>query len=270
MSEIQREFKGIWIPKEIWLAEELTTTEKVLLCEIHSLCGDEGCFASNGYFAKFFKVTEQQISNCISNLKKLGYLYQANFDGRRRVIKTNLDPQPTYKQPISPVIGSLVPNLYAPTTYNINDNKDYNNSSLTSQTASAPVKTPSIFNGKSSTPKSKTDKALKWFNEQIDVLALYSFDSLVESKLIEFFEMLRQSNTLHPKLTIEAQLNKLAKVPANKQSDIITTTITRGWKSLDYSIENYLKENKPKFDTSNGAGQEKRDWTEAEKRQEAF
>ena len=36
MEEQQRQFKGIWIPKEIWLNKELTMQEKMILVEIDS------------------------------------------------------------------------------------------------------------------------------------------------------------------------------------------------------------------------------------------
>ena len=37
MPKPERDFKGIWIPKEIWLSEQLSLVEKVLFVEIHSL-----------------------------------------------------------------------------------------------------------------------------------------------------------------------------------------------------------------------------------------
>ena len=49
-----RAFKGIWIPKEIWLSTDLKVMEKLVLVEIDSLDNEEGCFASNDHFSKFF------------------------------------------------------------------------------------------------------------------------------------------------------------------------------------------------------------------------
>ena len=89
--EISRDFKGIWIPKEIWLDQSLTYFEKLLLSEIHSLNGKDGCFASNEYFCKFFNERERKIQEGISKLKAAGYVYQESFDGRERVLRTNLD-----------------------------------------------------------------------------------------------------------------------------------------------------------------------------------
>jgi hypothetical protein len=67
----ERDFKGIWIPKEIWLSKNLTIQEKVFLVEIDSLDRDEkGCYAGNKYFSEFFGLSEDRCSNIISSLKK--------------------------------------------------------------------------------------------------------------------------------------------------------------------------------------------------------
>lgn len=39
---MNRDFKGVWIPKEIWLSTELTLQEKVMLVEIDSLDNEDG------------------------------------------------------------------------------------------------------------------------------------------------------------------------------------------------------------------------------------
>ena len=84
-----RDFKGIWIPKEIWEGGILLWIEIMLWAEIDSLYKEEmnGCYASNSYFAKFFKVSEKHISNSISSLKKLGLVKQISFNGRKRILK---------------------------------------------------------------------------------------------------------------------------------------------------------------------------------------
>ena len=71
----ERQFKGIWIPKEIWLTSELSLQEKVILVEIESLEDEErGCFASNNYFAKFFNLTPSRVSQIINLLVEKKYL----------------------------------------------------------------------------------------------------------------------------------------------------------------------------------------------------
>lgn len=86
-----RDFKGVWIPKEIWLNEELTMLEKCILTEIDSLDnGENGCIAGNEYLAKFCQCSETKVSNAVSKLIKLGYIFIKSFDGRIRVLQSRL------------------------------------------------------------------------------------------------------------------------------------------------------------------------------------
>lgn len=85
----ERDFKGVWIPREVYLNTELSWTEKILLVEIDSLDNDDlkGCFASNAYLGEFLGKSEGTIANIISSLIKKGYLYQVFFDGRNRGLR---------------------------------------------------------------------------------------------------------------------------------------------------------------------------------------
>lgn len=71
---MDRDFKGVWIPKEIWLDETLTIMEKMLLVEIDSLCGEKGCWATNQHLAKFLGISKDRVSKLISGLVKRNYL----------------------------------------------------------------------------------------------------------------------------------------------------------------------------------------------------
>jgi hypothetical protein len=105
-----RDFKGVWIPKEVWLNKDLSIIEKCLLVEIDSLDnGEKGCFASNEYLATFFNLSESRMANIISDLKKRGFINQIYFDGRHRglrIVKSEVwftennkaDPVKTVKQ----------------------------------------------------------------------------------------------------------------------------------------------------------------------------
>jgi SOS-response transcriptional repressor LexA len=74
MERPERDFKGVWIPREVWLSEELSLMEKVLFVEIHSLDNERGCFASNAYFAQFFAMSTRQIATHIAALRTKGYI----------------------------------------------------------------------------------------------------------------------------------------------------------------------------------------------------
>jgi hypothetical protein len=83
----ERDFKGVWIPREVWLSNELSLMEKVLFVEIHSLDNENGCYASNGYFAEFFDVSDRQIRNVIGALKSKGFITVSVKNKNERTIR---------------------------------------------------------------------------------------------------------------------------------------------------------------------------------------
>jgi hypothetical protein len=84
----ERDFKGIWIPKELWFDQSLTPLQKMLIAEIDSLSkGPSGCTADNAYLAKFFGVSEGTMANMITDLRKLKRVETLSFDGRNRVLR---------------------------------------------------------------------------------------------------------------------------------------------------------------------------------------
>lgn len=89
---MERDFKGVWIPKEIWLDDRLTALEKVILAEIDSLDTDEygGCIAGNDYLAEFCKCSANKVALAVSKLKEMGYIELVSFDGRTRKLKSRL------------------------------------------------------------------------------------------------------------------------------------------------------------------------------------
>lgn len=91
MSEFDRDFKGVWIPKEVWLDTRLNALDKIILIEIDSLdSGERGCYASNKYIAEFCQCSESKVTKAISKLIELGYLYLQKFDGRQRELRSSL------------------------------------------------------------------------------------------------------------------------------------------------------------------------------------
>jgi uncharacterized phage protein (TIGR02220 family) len=89
---MSRGFKGIWIPKEIWESKEMSMQEKVFLAEIHSLDNEQGCIASNAYFAKFFGLSKSTVSRVVSSLKNKGCIsvfltYKDNKEVDKRIIR---------------------------------------------------------------------------------------------------------------------------------------------------------------------------------------
>ena len=88
---MNRDFKGVWIPREVYLDNRLNALDKIILVEIDSLDnGEEGCFASNKYLADFCQCSQTKVSNSISKLIKCGYIETVGFDGRTRNLKSRL------------------------------------------------------------------------------------------------------------------------------------------------------------------------------------
>lgn len=91
MADINRDFKGIWIPRAVWLDTRLNALEKIILAEIDSLDnGERGCWASNKHLAAFCQCSERKVTEAISKLQELGYVYIQSFDGRNREIRSSL------------------------------------------------------------------------------------------------------------------------------------------------------------------------------------
>jgi len=89
---MNRDFKGIWIPREIWVSKEISMQEKVFLAEIHSLDNEMGCIASNAYFAEFFQLSKSSVSRIISSLSKkelikVHLVYKDNKEVDKRIIR---------------------------------------------------------------------------------------------------------------------------------------------------------------------------------------
>jgi hypothetical protein len=82
----ERDFKGIWIPREIWLTSELTLLEKIFLVEIDSLDNDQNCYASNAYFAEFFGISKGRCTQIIKSLEAKGFI-QIQLIRDKNVIK---------------------------------------------------------------------------------------------------------------------------------------------------------------------------------------
>lgn len=125
MNEQEREFKGVWIPREIWLDERLNALDKVILVEIDSLDnGDKHCCAGNDYLAKFCQCSESKISRAISKLVELKYIKVHSFDGRMRKLQSCLSFSTIQSRQIAEAASQNVPPIIiSNNTYNNIDNK---------------------------------------------------------------------------------------------------------------------------------------------------
>ena len=112
MEEQQRQFRGIWIPKEIWLNKELTYQEKMILVEIDSYDdGVIGCYASNKHFVDNFGINSSRISQIIQSLQRKKYIaINYDYNGKeitRRYLHINRPPYPPKEGMLKNNIGML-------------------------------------------------------------------------------------------------------------------------------------------------------------------
>jgi DnaD/phage-associated family protein len=112
MEEQQRQFKGIWIPKEIWLNKDLTFQEKIILVEIDSYDdGQVGCFATNKHFVNNFGINSSRISQIIQSLQRKNYItITYDFNGKeiiKRYLHINRPPYPPKEGMLKINIGML-------------------------------------------------------------------------------------------------------------------------------------------------------------------
>lgn len=83
-SDLQKDFKGVWIPKKIWLDTRLTAENKIILMGIINLSNEGVCTENNISLSKFCGISETKISESIVKLVDLGYLFFKCFNGGQR------------------------------------------------------------------------------------------------------------------------------------------------------------------------------------------
>lgn len=89
MEKSDRNFKGIWIPKSIYMNSEVNWHAKILFLEINSFTENgKECYMSNKHIASFLQISERQVSRYVTELKKLGWIEETAFDGRKRYLKS--------------------------------------------------------------------------------------------------------------------------------------------------------------------------------------
>lgn len=260
---MNRAFKGVWIPKEIWLSEDLTLQEKVFLVEINSLDNEEGCFASNGYFADFFQLSNSRVSQIISNLEKkelvsLNYLYKTNSkEIDRRIIRINEEGFTkilgikNVKGGIEEIKGGIKyskdPPLENAKDNNIDNNNINNNKTISKDIVTQPKP---IIDTKSR--KSKKAQDIVTMKGMINV---FTENEDIRNKLLEYFNIrVKKGLQLNQWQIILDDLRNFAGDNANIAIDKINNSIAGGYMQIIAAWEKDKKNNfsKPKFDNTSG------------------
>ena len=217
-----RDFKGVWFPKEIWLSKELTLLEKAIYIEIDSLDNENHCTAGNEYFADFCNCSESKVSKAIKKLKELGMIEIVNFDGRHRkirVVKSTRKSSKKYEADSQKVRPNNIDNK------KINNNKNNTNVLLEEK--------PSLsdnFLKSSPTIKTKQNK----YSKCVSMINDYTTDKKLREALINYLNLLLE---IDPKIyanQFKGKLNQLARLSNSEkeQIKIVNQAIQYGWKSF--------------------------------------
>jgi len=222
----ERDFKGVWIPKEIWLSNELTLLEKCIFTEISSLDNENHCTAGNEYFAEFCDCSESKVSKSIKKLQDLGMIEIMAFDGRHRKIRVVKSTTQSSKKSES--------ESYFLHSNNINSNTENSKISI-----SKDIDIARFEFGKSKKPEqnmySKCLLHIREFTDNSDVLEC----------LKDFLASLSQMNKLKGEKQFIGILNKLKSITEDpdKQITVIKNSIEHGYGTF-YDC---LQDNRPHY-----------------------
>lgn len=224
-----RDFKGVWIPKEIWLNKELSALDKVLLAEISSLDNENHCFASNDYFAEFCGVGIATITRSIKKLKDLGYI-------ECETVKTKTGTQRLIKMITR---GSNQNDERGLINLSTNYNNTNNTNILSKDNISRDEQEPAQFEfGK---PKSSKPNLYQNCLAQINA---YTEDMKLRNSLHNYLDLCMEMKSIRCANQWKGMLNTLDRVyeESNKgdekhgYGEIIQQSIDHGWKTF-YSIK---------------------------------
>lgn len=233
-----RDFKGVWIPKEIWFDERMTMLDKGILMEIDSLDNKDGCKASNEYLANFCGCSDSNVSKTITLLKNLGYIYQESFDGRTRVLRSNLgklyDRQPNKKCEAASQNLQLDNNISKDILYNNLENNNY------SKEKQRMVSKKGLLGDKldKKPKKQKEDKQ----RAIIDNLKKSLFSKIGNIKIIEllgkWIEELYSKGKGIGSNALDIALEQLQSLSEEKQKEVIKKATLNGWRDFSYCVQN--------------------------------
>jgi hypothetical protein len=233
---MERAFKGIWIPAEIWLSKELKIMEKLFLVEIDSLDNEDGCFASNEYFSNFFDLSKNRCSEIIKSLEKKGfieieYIYKKNKKSiEKRIIKI-----------IRNIEGGIrnIDQGYSENrrgySENCEDNNTNNNISINNT------------NNKKEKKKKRTD---------LDVLINeYTSNSFLQETIIDFMKMRKSIKKPVTERALKGILNKLDKLATTDdiKIKILENSIENCWQGVFPLKDNFGNYNSNKYQDNNNS-----------------
>jgi hypothetical protein len=216
-----RDFKGVWIPKEIWLNSELSALDRVLLAEINSLDNENHCTASNDYFAEFCGVGVATITRSIKKLKTMGFIETEMVNcptGSYRVIKMIMRSNQNDETGVIKMISN----------YNSDNNTD--NKMVLSKDNTIET-TPVDFQF----GKQKSEKP-NLYTKCISIIDEYTNNLKIRTLLIQYLDLCLEMKSIRGANQWKGMINTLNTIYSNNPSvtldKIISQSIERGWKTF--------------------------------------
>lgn len=222
MEEQQRQFKGIWIPKEIWLNKELTMQEKIILVEIDSYDnGQVGCFATNKHFVSNFGINSSRISQIIQSLQRKNYItINYEYNGKeivKRYLHINRPPYPPKEGMLKINIGMLKNEIevcqFDKGGYvkKLKDNNTYINNT----------------NNNNNKERKKETNYDKIINSMVE-------DEEIKNSIYEFIKMRKLIKKPMTDRALTMLINKLEKLSSDKdiQIKILEKSILKNWTDI--------------------------------------
>lgn len=237
---MNRDFKGVWIPKEIWLNEDLSPLDKCLLAEIDSLDAENECYASNEYLAKFCQVSEATIKRSVKKLCDLGLVeteMRTSDTGSYRVIKM-----------IRPVGSNDRGSGQNDTTHLVNLTPKYiSNSNIVNSSISKDI-LPYRDISENSEFSFGTEKKRKpnLYQGCISVINEYTDDINIRKTIGQYLDVCMEMKSIRGLTQWKGMLNTtLTKALENSDygvtvQDIVENSIAHGWKTF-YPIHDEYK-----------------------------
>ena len=219
----ERDFKGVWIPKEIWLNPELSMIEKGIFTEISSLGGENHCYASNEYLAEFCQCSVPTVTRAIKHLMTLKLIEQVSFDGRVRVLKISNKCVPNQ---IDEADSSFC------TTNNIIKNKK---------------STLSKDNVLDETEPTEKPKKKNLYQKCLDMINEFTNDPKLVDLLIQYLKFILEKYQSEGKVLyanqFQGMLNKLDTVCTDGHyGDVVQQSIVKGYIGF-FPVNSYSKQN---------------------------
>lgn len=228
----ERDFKGVWIPKEIWLCKDLSALDRVIYAEIDSLDNENHCTASNEYFAEFCGVGEATVTRSIQKLIDKGYIEKVSFDGRHRVLKVIKQTNQNDYPPSSKRLANNIDN-------NLNIKKNISNNKLLDITGDDIID--------NNTTKKPTKKKSR-YDQFEDIIVQYTNNIVLQERLREYLRLrldIAKDECKQFYVNMwKGLLNDLDRLASNTDTaiEIVEQSIRKGWKGF-YAQKNYTNYN---------------------------